>query len=138
MPIFCMAFALQFAIPIFTRDATIELAQGEARLLEDSDVTAALMLATIGIAALQVGYYAFQRSPLKKAVPVAQLPLNKSKAIICCLLLGVVLPLAGQGGQAGVDGALDFAALFLLGNDRRRLIILGGARPAGRLTVCAR
>jgi hypothetical protein len=93
MPIFCLAFALQFAIPIFTRDATIELAQGETRLLEDSDVTAALMLATIGIVALQVGYYAFQRSPLKKAVPVAQLPLNKSKAIICCLLLGVVLPL---------------------------------------------
>ena len=29
MPIFCLAFALQFAIPIFTRDATIELVQGE-------------------------------------------------------------------------------------------------------------
>jgi hypothetical protein len=93
MPIFCLAFALQFAIPIFTRDATIELAQGETRLLEDYDVAAALMLAVIGIAALQIGYYAFQKSPLKKVVPVAQLPLNKSKAIICCLLLGVVLPL---------------------------------------------
>lgn len=93
MPIFCAAFALQFAIPIFTRDATIELAQGETRLLDDSDVTAALMLATLGITALQVGYYAFLTSPLKKAVPVAQLSLNKSKAIICCLLLGVVLPL---------------------------------------------
>ena len=93
MPIFSLAFALQFAIPIFTREATIELAQGETRLLEDSDVTAALVLAIIGIAALQVGYYFFQRSALKKAVPVAQLQLNKSKAIICCLLLGVVLPL---------------------------------------------
>jgi hypothetical protein len=93
MPIFSMAFALQFAIPIFTRDASIELAQGETRLLEDSDVTAALVLAIIGIAALQVGYYLFQRTPLKKAVPVAQLHLNKSKAVICCLLLGIVLPL---------------------------------------------
>jgi predicted small integral membrane protein len=93
MPIFSLAFALQFAIPIFTRDATIELALGETRLLEDADVTAALILAIIGIVALQVGYYAFQKSPLKKAVPVARLPLNKSKAIICCLLLGVVLPL---------------------------------------------
>jgi hypothetical protein len=88
-----MAFALQFAIPIFTRDASIQLAQGEIRLLEDSDVTAALMLAIIGIAALQVGYYSFQRSPLKKAVPVAQLYLNKSKAVLWCLLLGVLLPL---------------------------------------------
>lgn len=93
MPIFTLAFALQFAIPIFTRDATIELAQGETRLLENSDVTAALVLAIVGIAALQFGYYAFQKSPLKKAVPIAQLPLNKSKAIICCLLLGIVLPL---------------------------------------------
>jgi predicted small integral membrane protein len=50
-------------------------------------------MAIIGITALQFGYYAFQRSPLKKAVPVAQLHLNKSKAVICCLLLGVVLPL---------------------------------------------
>lgn len=93
MPIFCMAFALQFAIPIFTRDASIELAQAETRFLEDSDVTAALVLAIIGILALQIGYYLFQRSPLKNAVPVAQLHLNKSKAVICCLLLGIVLPL---------------------------------------------
>ncbi|HYR76673.1 MAG TPA: O-antigen polysaccharide polymerase Wzy [Pyrinomonadaceae bacterium] len=93
MPIFSAAFALQFAIPIFTRDATIELAQGETRLLEDSDVTAALLLAIVGICALLAGYYAFQRIPFRKAVPVAQLHLNKTKAVLCCLLLGVVLPL---------------------------------------------
>src|SRR6266850_10364 len=57
MPIFSAAFALQFAIPIFTRDATIELAQGETRLLEDSDVTAALLLAIVGICALLAGDY---------------------------------------------------------------------------------
>jgi len=93
MPIFSLAFALQFAIPIFTRNGTIELVQGESRLLEDSDVTSALVLAIIGIVTLLFGYYFFQRSALKQAVPVAQLHLNKSKAVICCLLLGVVLPL---------------------------------------------
>ncbi len=93
MPIFSMAFALQFAIPVFTSDAVIELAQGETRLLDDSDVAAALLLAIIGIAALQVGYYSLQKAPFKKAFPVAQLHLNKSKAVLCCLLLGVVLPL---------------------------------------------
>jgi len=93
MPIFSMAFALQFAIPIFTRDAIIELTQGETRLLDDSDVTAALLLAIIGITALLVGYYSFRKAPFFKALPIAQLPLNKSKAVICCLLLGVVLPL---------------------------------------------
>jgi hypothetical protein len=93
MPIFCAAFALQFAIPIFTREATIELALGETRLLEDSDVTAALLMAIVGISALLLGYYTFQKIPFTKAVPVAQLHLNKTKAVLCCLLLGVVLPL---------------------------------------------
>ncbi|MEK6334893.1 MAG: O-antigen polysaccharide polymerase Wzy [Acidobacteriota bacterium] len=93
MPIFCAAFALQFAIPIFTRDASIDLAGAETRLLEDGDVTAALMLAIVGIMSLQLGYYLFKRSPLKAAIPVAQLHLNKSKAVICCLLLGIALPL---------------------------------------------
>ena len=93
MPIFSMAFAIQFAIPVFTRDAVIELTQGETRLLDDSDVTAALLLAIIGITALLVGYYLFRRASFHKALPIARLPLNKSKAVICCLLLGVVLPL---------------------------------------------
>lgn len=93
MPIFSLAFALQFAVPIFTREATIELAEGETRLLESSDVTAALLMANIGILALLVGYYSFQKLPFKKAVPVAQLHLNQTKAVLCCLLLGAVLPL---------------------------------------------
>jgi hypothetical protein len=93
MPIFGVAFALQFAIPIFTRDATIELAMGETRLLEDSDVAAALLMANIGILALMIAYYSFQKIPFRKAVPVAQLHLNQTKAVLFCLLLGVVLPL---------------------------------------------
>lgn len=93
IPIFSMAFALQFAVPIFTREATIELAMGETRLLDDSDVTAALLMANIGILALLIGYYSFQKLPFRKAVPVAQLHLNQTKAVLCCLLLGAVLPL---------------------------------------------
>src|SRR5450432_3149229 len=39
MPVLCMAYALQFAVPFFTHDATIELAGGEVKYLSDSDVS---------------------------------------------------------------------------------------------------
>src|SRR2546428_2702755 len=62
MAILCAAYALQFAVPFFTRDATIELAQRELRYLSDDDVVAALTLAIVGVCALQVGYYWFCES----------------------------------------------------------------------------
>jgi O-antigen polysaccharide polymerase Wzy len=93
MPILCLAYALQFALPFFTHDATIELSQREIKGLDESDVTAALLIAIVGICALQLGYYWFHQSRFKKAVPTAVLHLNKSKAIIYCVLAGVLLPL---------------------------------------------
>src|SRR5689334_16018012 len=39
--------------------------------------------------------------------------------------LRIVLPLARKRRQAYADRSLDFAALFLLGDDRRGLIVLG-------------
>lgn len=93
MAVFCGAYAFQFALPIFTRDATIELAYGEVKYLQDSDVTAALLLAIVGICALQAGYYWWQRTDFQMAVPIARLPLNKSKAVLYCALVGILVPL---------------------------------------------
>ncbi len=93
MAVFCGAYALQFAFPIFTRDAIITQAYGDVKYLDDSDVTAALLLAIIGICAVQAGYYWFQRSNVRKAVPTADLFLNKSKAVLYCFLAGLLLPL---------------------------------------------
>ena len=93
MAVFCGAYAFQFALPVFTRDANIQLAHGEVENLQDFDVTAALLLAIGGICAVQAGYYWFQRSHFRKAIPIVHLPLNKSKAVLYCVLVGILLPL---------------------------------------------
>src|SRR5436853_7875487 len=53
MAIFCLAYALQFAMPIFTQNATILLSGQETRDLSDSDITAALLLSIVGVCSLQ-------------------------------------------------------------------------------------
>jgi hypothetical protein len=93
MPIFCVAYAIQFAVPFFTQDPTIDLSQGEKKYLADPDVLAALLMAIVGIAAMQLGYYWFRQSKLRKVAPVAELHLNKSKAVLYCVLVGIMLPL---------------------------------------------
>ncbi len=93
MPILCIAYALQFAFPFFTHAATIELSQAEIRDLGDADVSAALLMATAGILAMQAGYYWFQKSQLRKVAPVAELHLKKSKAVLYCVLVGIIVPL---------------------------------------------
>ncbi len=93
MPVFCLAYALQFAFPIFTQEDTFLLMGAEVRYLAEKDVAIALLLAIAGICSLQLGYYWFQRSNYRKVVPVAHLPLKKSKALAYCVLVGIFLPL---------------------------------------------
>jgi hypothetical protein len=93
IPILCLAYAMQFAVPFFTRDSTIELANTEVRNLGDSDVIAALLMSIVGVCALQAGYYWFRQSEFRKAAPVAELHLNKSKAVLYCVLVGIFVPL---------------------------------------------
>ena len=93
MPIFCIAYGVQFALPFFTHDATIELSQAEVKYLGDADVTAALLMALVGIIALQFAYYWFRETQIRRVVPVAELNLKKSKAILYCILVGIIVPL---------------------------------------------
>ena len=93
MPIFCLAYALQFGIPLFTHDDTFLLAGAEVKSLDYNDVMAATVIAIIGITALQIGYYAFQKSNYTKVIPIAHLPLRKSKALYYCAIVGVLLPI---------------------------------------------
>ena len=92
MAVFSGAYAIQFALPIFSRDATVQLALGDVAYLRDSDVTAALVMAIVGIAVFQAGYYWFQRADLRTVAPIAKLPLNKQKAVMFCILVGLLLP----------------------------------------------
>lgn len=93
MPIFCVAYGVQFAVPFFTHAATFELSQREIKDLSDTDVMAALLMATVGICAMLVGYYWFQKSQFRKVVPVAELHLKKSKAVFYCVIVGILVPL---------------------------------------------
>jgi hypothetical protein len=93
MAILCLAYALQFGLPVFTRDSTIELMAREVRFLEDPDVIAALLMSIMGVGLLQLGYYSFRASNLVNMVPPAELPLNKFRAVIYCLVVGFVLPI---------------------------------------------
>ncbi len=45
--------------------------------------------------------------------------------------LRVFLPLTGKGRQSGADGALNFAALLLPGDDRCGILIVSRRRRAG-------
>ncbi len=93
MPVFCLAYALQFALPVFTQEDSFLLMNAEVRFLAESDVVIAILLAIAGISSLQIGYYWFQRSRYRKVVPVAHLPLKKSKALAYCILVGIFLPI---------------------------------------------
>ncbi|HWN11866.1 MAG TPA: O-antigen polysaccharide polymerase Wzy [Pyrinomonadaceae bacterium] len=93
MPVFCIAYALQFAFPILTQEDTFLLMGGEIRYLAEREVVIALLLAIAGICSLQLGYYRFQRSNFRKVIPVAHLPLKKSRALAYCALVGIFLPL---------------------------------------------
>ncbi|MCM3869117.1 MAG: hypothetical protein ND895_00290 [Pyrinomonadaceae bacterium] len=92
MAILCLAYALQFSLPIFIREASIELMAREIRYLEDADVIAALLMAIVGVFLLQLGCYRFRESRLIGLVPTANLPLNRFRAILYCVVVGFVLP----------------------------------------------
>src|SRR6267143_3956143 len=93
LPVFCLAYAMQFAFPVFTHDDTFQLLGGQVKYLTEGEVVAALLLAIAGICSLQIGYYWFQKSSYKHIVPVAHLPLNKRRALTYCVLVGIFLPL---------------------------------------------
>jgi hypothetical protein len=92
MPMLCAAYALQFAVPFFTHEAAMELAHGENKYLSDADVSAALLMAIVGVSLLQAAYYWFRQSHFRKTAPVAELHLKKSKAVLYCALVGIFVP----------------------------------------------
>ncbi|MGH9874674.1 MAG: O-antigen polysaccharide polymerase Wzy [Pyrinomonadaceae bacterium] len=93
MSVFCLAYAMQFAFPIFAHDDTFLLLGAEVRYLAEADVLAGLVMAIVGIIALQSGFYWFQTSKHRRAIPITHLHLKKEKALLYCLLVGIFLPL---------------------------------------------
>lgn len=93
MSILCIAYAIQFCVPFFTRDAIFELVGAQVTNLSDSDVAAALVMAIVGVIAIQIGYYWMRNNRVRYLAPVARLPLKPTKAILFCAVVGSLFPI---------------------------------------------
>ncbi|HEX8149716.1 MAG TPA: hypothetical protein VF591_21230 [Pyrinomonadaceae bacterium] len=135
-PALCLSYAVQFAIPIFTKEPGITLVHGVTSL-NDSDVVSALLLSIGGVCALQLGYYGLQTGKLAKAMPVVDLHLNEKKATIYCVLVGILLPvILGLRNVITEQSSLQFAAVFTLLQNQQLVVIgiLGWLVYSGRGT----
>jgi hypothetical protein len=133
----CLAYAAQFALPIFTREPQIILAGAEIRQLEESQVLAALLLSILGVLGLQFGYYALQSGRIVRRTPAIDLHLNEKKAVIYCFLVGVILPiLLSLRSVLSEETSQQFSAIFALLQNQQLVVIgiLGWLVYSGRGT----
>lgn len=122
--VLCLSYGLQFALPIFTKEPVISLANSSA-YLEDSSVIAALMLSIVGVSALQLGYYCLSSNRVARVIPAIDLHLNEKRAILYCIFVGLMLPIFYGTLRVSDDQAyLQYSAIFnLLQN--QRLVVIG-------------
>lgn len=86
LPLLCLAYAAQFAIPIFTRDAVMSLAYDDA-ILENEEVVMALVMTIIGVCVMQLAYHLLQTKKINKVLPAINLPLNVNRAKLYCVFI---------------------------------------------------
>jgi hypothetical protein len=122
--VLCLSYGLQFAIPIFTKNPEISTINGST-YLQDSSVIAALLLSILGVFALQLAYYSLSTRKLSRAIPAINLHLDKKKALIFCLLIGLLSPLIISALKStGDQNHLQFSAIFIL-LQNQRLVVIG-------------
>lgn len=114
-PFFCLSYGFQFALPILTRDATINTAGGVVVYIDESDVISALSLTLVGICALLLGYFSMRLYRVGRVFPVINLHLNEKRAVVYCVCAGVLLPftLAFLQQFTG-DLSIQFSAIIFL------------------------
>ncbi len=91
-PVLCLAYAFQFAVPIFTREPIMQLVHGQIAYLDDEDVITALLLSLLGVFALLIGYYGSQARNLVKHIPAIGLHIDEKKVIVYCILVCISIP----------------------------------------------
>jgi hypothetical protein len=124
LAILCLAYAIQFVAPIFLGASEIRLVYGETKYLDDSYVVGALILTIVGMLALQIGYYTLQSRRFSRQVPTVDLHLNKKKAVIYCLLVGVMLPvILSLRSTLSEEQNLQFSAIFTLVRNQQLVVI---------------
>jgi len=114
MPVLCIAFAVQYAIPIFTQEAKIELVN-ELLYLENRAVVTALILSIVGVIAMQVTYYLTRSVRATKVIPCFSLYLSETRAEAFCVTAFFLSLLATRiQNMLSQETALQFSALFNL------------------------
>jgi hypothetical protein len=93
LPALCLAYAFQFAIPVFTREPVVQLAYAQTVYLGDEAVVAALLLSILGVSSLMLGFYRFKATRLTRGLPFIGLNLNESKAALYCFTISLLAPL---------------------------------------------
>ncbi|HSS19396.1 MAG TPA: O-antigen polysaccharide polymerase Wzy [Pyrinomonadaceae bacterium] len=123
LPVLCLSFALQYSAPILTNDPGLPTAFG-FRVLEGSDIEAALALTIVGIIILEITYYFVSRNNLLKALPSANLPMSKGKTEIFCLaVLAVSIFLPRLQTAFSQDTYLQFQAMIVLFQNQVLVVI---------------
>ncbi|MCU1265057.1 MAG: hypothetical protein JWM21_1375 [Acidobacteria bacterium] len=95
LPILCLAFAAQYALPVFFQEQGVILNDG-FRYLDEGPVVAALILSILGVVTLQVAYYSLNHRKAVKLLPHVSLPLNRRRAEIFCVAVFLLALLLGR------------------------------------------
>ncbi len=94
--VLCLAYAFQFALPIFTREPTLQLVYDQYAYIDHESVTAALLLSILGVVALQIGYYRSLTTSSTTGLPTIGLHLDEKKAVAYCVAVLLSIPLLAK------------------------------------------
>lgn len=124
LPVLCLAFAVQYSLPIFTQDPGLPIASG-FHYLEDADIVASLALSIIGIVTLQISYYSLNYRKAVRLLPHVSLQLNPRRMEVYCIVILVMSVFLGRLPALLSDQmALQFSApIGLLQN--QLLVVIG-------------
>lgn len=137
LAVLCLSYGLQFAVPIFSSDPQVSLVNGDIKYLDEGDVAIAQVLSILGVLALVFGYYSLHTHRVARRVPTIDLHLNEKKAVVYCVLVGLLLPFVlGLRGLLSEDANLQFSAVFTLLQNQQLVVIgiLGWLVYSGRST----
>lgn len=114
MPVLCLAFGVQYAIPILTQDAKMEVVNDVVYLNHDV-VVMALLISIVGILCLQGAYWLVRKGRITRMMPAIVLNLTDTRAEIFCVVAFLLAFTAGRMQTLlSKETALQFSAFFNL------------------------
>ena len=125
LAVLCLAYAVQFALPVFLGKQEVALTYGETRYLEDSDVAGALILSILGVLTLQFAYSFLRSRRFMRSFPAVNLRLNQKKAVAYCVLVGLLSPLLPSlRAFLSEQASVQLSAIFTL-LQNQQLVVVG-------------